>query len=109
MDVHWFTGAERPPPPSTAIALFGALLRAACWHHACLDIVTSAAEMMEGGAHWKEAMEGGAHWKEAMEGGAHWKEAMEGGGVSVTSLDDWRPLRGVVWRGAVHFTEHKVA
>ena len=99
MDVHWFTGAEQPPPPSTAIALFGALLRAACWHHACLDIVTSAAAIMEGGAHWKEAMEGGAHWK----------EAMEGGGVSVTSLDDWRPLRGVVWRGAVHFTKHKVA
>ena len=67
------------------------------WHDAHIEIITSAAS--EHGGREREGVE-------LMPGLRAWKEAID---VDVVcSCEEWRPPVGVIWRGAIHFTENKV-
>ncbi len=76
---------------SCAVSLYGALLRLVSWCHAHLHLVTPVSSpdpllsslMM-----------------------CAWRDSL--GGLTVSTVEEWDPPPGVLWRGHIHCTEHKV-
>ena len=93
--MHWFVDSDDLAPPSQSIDLYGALLRMKEWHDAHIEVFTT--RTLGGGGGVSEPPPGLKAWKEALSIDL------------ITSCEEWTPTEGVVWRGALCFTEKKVS
>ena len=66
------------------------------WHGAHIEVITT---------HGRRGRGGGAC--ELPPGVEAWREALDVDLIS--DCFDWTPRDGVIWRGALHFTEYKVS
>ncbi|XP_064391967.1 uncharacterized protein LOC135339666 [Halichondria panicea] len=90
MDVYWLIPAiDLLPSPSSAVSLYGALLRLVRWCHAHIHLITPLSSSDPTSSPIVCA----------------WRDSL--GGLSVCTEGDWEPPPGVIWRGHIHCTEHK--
>jgi hypothetical protein len=91
VDVHWLLGEDPVPSPSTAVSLSGALLRLRMWHQMHLQIVTTTSSSSTTDQDISVQHE-------------EWFDVVE---AQVCGTDNWTDGLADIWRGNMHFTEHR--
>lgn len=76
---------------STAVGLYGALLRLQQWHNAHIEMIIPSSSPALQSSPWPFL---------------EWRQAL--GRLSVCGVREWRPATSIIWRGDIHVTENKV-